>query len=384
MRVALGTTALVKGIHNNKLDGIGIYTRNLYEALIKLSKIEITPTSFVKAGNGQLVPHIQKAPNFRNEVLQTLLFKSYFKDDFYKNNSINIFHSTDHYVPRLRNVPVVATIHDAIPFEHSEWFGIRRSIYHRVLKNTMKWPDHIITPSHFSKDQLVKVLNINPDSISVVHNGVSANWSKKTPFTTLTKIKKQFKIEKDFIIFVGTIQKRKNIETLLASYMKLSDHLRNSYDLVVIGRASEKCQTTKILTEFTNKHNGIIWLKNVDNENLVPLVQEATVMVFPSFAEGFGLPILEAFAAGTPVIASNTTSIPEIAGDAAVLINPNSSDNISRELTNLLKDPEKRDVLSKKGSLRVKDFSWKATADKTFTIYEETIRNWTTKYKNDK
>jgi glycosyltransferase involved in cell wall biosynthesis len=382
MRIGLGTTALIKGIRNNKLDGIGTYTENLYHALIKSSKDEIIPTSFINEGNRQIISNIKKAPNFRNEVLRTLVLRGYFNETFYKNNSIDIFHSPDHYIPRLKNIPVVATIHDAIPYEHKKWFGIKRSVYHRVLRNTMAWPDHIITPSHFSKEQLVKFLNIDPINISVVHNGVGPKWSKPTSQYNLMRIRKKYKLEKDFIIFVGTIQKRKNIEGLLTAYMKLPKNLHTSFNLVIIGRSSENCETRKALTELTNKQNNIIWLKDVDNASLVPLMQAATVMVFPSFAEGFGLPILEAFASGTPVIASNTTSIPEIAGDAAMLVNPNDSDDISKQLAKLLEAPEKRSFLSNKGKLRVEDFSWKATADRTIEIYQRAMENWIKKTEN--
>jgi len=370
MKIAYGITALEKSAINGGLDGIGIYTSSVLTELKMINFGKIYPYSFANKGLGQDTTSLG---SFKKQLIQSCLINKNFGSEQLIKPDINLFHATDHYIPKFSKIPVVATVHDVIPFTNPEWFTKPQRIYHQLLKKSIFWATHIITVSEFSKQEICRVLGINKDKISVVYNGYDPDWLKISTVAEINKIKQKYQLIKPYIVFVGTIQKRKNLNVLLNAINLLPSSISNSFDLIVIGKPSNHDKEAVNSLNKMVAENKARWLNYVNSHDLKIIVKSAECLVFPSLAEGFGLPIVEALAAGTPVIASNTSATPEIVGGSAILFPSNSSESLCTALMELLTKPELREKLVIAGKKRALDFSWKASAERTQTIYENVL-----------
>jgi alpha-1,3-rhamnosyl/mannosyltransferase len=227
-----------------------------------------------------------------------------------------------------------------------------------------------VTISEHSKQELVEWFRIPEHRISITPLGVNRRWFSKPSPDELQSASKKYGLPEQYLLFVGTLQPRKNVGRLITAHRMLSESMRRDFPLVVVGRAGWGCEeVVKMLIE--GDRNRILWLNYLPGEDLLPLVQLATALVFPSLHEGFGLPVLEAFAAGVPVITSNTTALPEVAGQAALLVDPESTSDIADAMRMLVTD----DALSRKlrslGRERAKWFSWERTVKKTVAVYQK-------------
>ena len=235
----------------------------------------------------------------------------------------------------------------------------------------IKRSDIITTVSNYTKSRLIDLLNIDEGKIKIIPNGVNMNIFKPIKDKDKNKAKEYLKnrhnIEKPFILYVGAIQPRKNIKGLLDAYIS-SELLKKNFDMVIV--AGQIWQSRKEL-EYIWKYLGNVHLiRNVLVEELPLFYNIAEVFTYPSFYEGFGTPLLEAFACGTPAAVSDRTSLPEVGGEAAVYFNPYEIDDIRQSLENLIFDDELKYEIVKKGFTRVKDFTWENAAKKLLEIVE--------------
>jgi alpha-1,3-rhamnosyl/mannosyltransferase len=177
----------------------------------------------------------------------------------------------------------------------------------------------------------------------------------------------------NFFISVGTLQPRKNVISTIQAHRALSPRHRKQYPLVIVGRAGWKCEDALAMIEQDSRAGAVHWLPQVTDEDLFVIVKMAHGLVFPSLAEGFGLPVLEAFAAQVPVITSNTTSLPEVAGDSALCVSPLDVEAIADAMRQLIDDNALCQTLKRKGLKRALQFSWDTCADSTLTVYQKTL-----------
>lgn len=377
MKIAFGTTALNKTKYLNALDGIGEYTCQLKNNLNQIDNVELLPISFFK--KGEIDPLSSKfIGNFRIQALRASISGKPFElEQFLKNEKIKLFHATDHFIPKLSAVPTVSTVHDVIPWEFPHWYTFRQKLNHFFLRRSIFWSDHIITVSQYSKNRIVDVLNIPENKISVVHNSFDPLWSAPKSKKRNQFILDKYKISEPFIVFVGTIQKRKNLGLLCEALNKWCKiNRRRNLKLVVIGQKSKLSPNELKFSLNFDEEARVHWLGHLDKTELISIVQSAEALVFPSLAEGFGIPILEGFAAGVPVIASNGTSIPEVAGDAAFLFDPTSVDDLVRAFNTILFNKNFCRILIQRGRERAKQFSWENNGLKTKNIYEQVIEKF--------
>jgi glycosyltransferase involved in cell wall biosynthesis len=370
MRLGLGVTALARSIKSGGVDGIGHYTNQLFTRIGERRQVHLSSVSF-----GHLVPGLgldqgiictRFAPAIACSVMTGLPFLGSSR----MRAQLDLFHATDHYIPRLDGVPVVATLHDAIPLEHPEWVSLRyRLMISPVFKLSAKWAERIITVSEYSRRQVIQYFEVEAGKVSVIPNGVDIRWFNEVDAERLMSLKVRYGLERNYILSVGTLQPRKNMGRLIDAYRRLPKELKENFDLLIVGRFGWGDDGLLARISSQSASGRVRWLKYLPDDELEALVKGASCLAQPSLAEGFGLPVLEGFAAGVAVLTSNVTALPEVAGDAAVLVNPYEVDSIAVGLQCILEDKELVSRLRLKGGERAKLFSWDRTVDETLKVY---------------
>lgn len=285
-------------------------------------------------------------------------------------SQVDIFHSTDYLIPRLHNTPVIATLHDAIMLKHTDMVSYRfRALKNYLLKKSASWADGVIAISHYIIPDLVKYFGVPEKKIHVVYNGIADEWFTELDENQTQTILNKYQIKKDYLLCVGTLQPRKNIARLTRAFLKLPKHLKQNYQLIVIGKKGWMYEETmEAIQELQDKKLGM-WISYVTDEELKAIYQKATGLVFPSLSEGFGYPIVEGFASKIPVVSSNQTSLPEVAGNAALLFNPYKENKITEALEALLTNSTLRAELVQKGLKQVQKFRMDVYKDNIFRVY---------------
>jgi len=263
----------------------------------------------------------------------------------------------------IRNQAV--TIHDASVFDHPEWFHPAFAAWTRlswkILSNRVK---AIITVSEFSKERLTHHLKISDQKIHVIPNGVGKPFEPQSN-KTIHEIKRKYDLTKPYFLFVGTHEPRKNLEILIKAFLELK---LSACVLVIAGDKGEVFADTN--PGYDSDAANIKFLGYVSDADLPSLYSGAQAVIVPSLYEGFGLTTLEAMACGTPVIASNTTSFPEVAGNAALLVDPNKITEIKNEILKLIEDPNLANTLRESGLHQAAQFSWDKSARKVQALLE--------------
>ncbi len=265
----------------------------------------------------------------------------------------------------------IATVHDLSFFIHPEWFPNKenKKFTERFLY-AMPNVNHFITVSHYIKREMVEVLGLDGSMISVVYNGYNNMiFQVYEPYVYQPTLKK-YGVEGSYILFVGTLEPRKNLISLLRALLELSPALRNEFKLVVAGASGWLNSDTYEFIKKNELENSVILTGYVSDLEVAYLMNGATAFVYPSFYEGFGLPPLEAMACGTPVLVSNTTSMEELYKDVAYLIDPYDYSFIANALEQILCDETLQGNASEQGVNYAKKFSWKQAAEDTLKVFE--------------
>jgi glycosyltransferase involved in cell wall biosynthesis len=295
-------------------------------------------------------------------------------------DGIDLLHSPCLTAPLTHACPLVITIHDMIwlfPQQYSrskktslhwklmEWYQIK--IPHIASRRAAA----IITVSQLSKDDIVKHLGVDPGRIHVTYEAVSSFFRQVGDPAQTRSVRTKYGLDSKFILAIGSSDPRKNIETLVNAYALLPEELKAEYHLAIVWTASVLATSISKIIQDLGISRFIHFLYQVPNEDLVFLYNEASLFVFPSLYEGFGLPILEAMACGTPVIAANTSSIPEVAGDAALMVEARDTTGIAGTMAKVLSDNKLASELVEKGLKRNATFSWEKCARETLMIYNQ-------------
>ncbi|OGZ41604.1 MAG: hypothetical protein A3C80_00165 [Candidatus Ryanbacteria bacterium RIFCSPHIGHO2_02_FULL_45_43] len=373
-------------IATSRTRGIGIYVANLVQELKKYQAYEIVPY----AQSNAVVDFLRRETSFRSRR-RTLyrmeraewLIRSLFIKHKAKKDHISIFHSTDplSVLPPSRFYRAVATVYDIIPllfeedFKHKNFYG--RYLYKRALQQLKKM-DKIITLSYTSREDIHHVLRIPREKIVPIYLGVAPYFKPTNDHNQVLRVKEKYGVKGKYILNVGGVDHRKNIIRLLEAYSLLSKKgYKEKVYLVQVGGDIELNlhQRSKIFNKMQELKldKSVIFCGAVDTADLVVLYNGAELLSFPSLYEGFGLPLIEAMACGTPVVTSNVPSLKEISGDAAVFVNPMNTEDISIGILKLLSDNDLRKSLKEKGLKRAANFTWEKTAQETAKVYEEIL-----------
>ncbi|MEZ5901017.1 MAG: glycosyltransferase family 1 protein [Hyphomicrobiaceae bacterium] len=261
----------------------------------------------------------------------------------------------------------VCTMHDIIPVEHPEWFNPRFAAWYAwLLPRLLKRVDHLIAVSQFTKERIVEKFGVDQSKISVVWNGVDDQFRPRTE-AEIDNVREALGIKsKNYILCLGSLEPRKNVPRLLQAWDLISRQLPDEVELVISGKVgASKVFSSAGLSEIPER---VHFTGYVNQEQLPALYSGALALVYPSLYEGFGLPPLEAMACGTAVVTSASTSLQEVVGDAAVLVDPLDIGSIAESIVAVVENEALRHDLSKRGLERAQNFTWDRSADATREI----------------
>lgn len=270
----------------------------------------------------------------------------------------------------------IAMIHDMAYKSYPHTVNKKTRVWLELcMKKSCRHADHIVTVSDFSKREIIRYLHVSQEKITVVPNAVDhtvyhANYTEKQ----IQKVLDKYQVEREYFLYLGTIEPRKNLERLLGAYEKLYQTKKKAMHIPQMVLAGKKGWLYEGIYEKArrlNMGNKILFLGYVAPQDSPLLMCGAKAFVFPSLYEGFGMPPLEAMACGTPVITSNTAALPEVAGGAGILVNPESEEEICRAMQVLLEDDAYRKKLSVLGLERAAEYTWQKSASLLFNIYQE-------------
>ncbi|MFA6296291.1 MAG: glycosyltransferase family 1 protein [Patescibacteria group bacterium] len=285
-------------------------------------------------------------------------------------DKFDLFFAPAHSIPFYTGCKKVAVIHDLAYKKFREYFtNFDYIMLSKLTTNfAIKYSDHLIADSISTKNDIIEFYDVKPEKISVIYLGYDKNKFYRRSSEEIEKTKIRYKINNDYIIFVGTLQKRKNVERLIRAYDLLVKKGRKE-KLVIVGKKGWLYDDIfNAVSELRLKDN-VIFTDYVPENDLSALISGAKCFVLPSLYEGFGLPLLEAMACGTPVVTSNVSSLPEICSDAGILINnPYSIEEIAERILGLIDDDLLRSNLSSKGLERARLFSWEKCAKQTLEV----------------
>ncbi|MGH4117962.1 glycosyltransferase family 4 protein [Clostridium sp.] len=368
MRIALDA----RGINFYSGTGIATYTENVLKNLINIDTIN-NYHIFWSGSNYESL----KKENCKI-VMTSKRHQRFFEDHYFPENigmeNIDIYHMPQNGIGFSSEISCkkIVTIHDLIPYIMPETVG--KGYLLKFLKEMpliIEGSDGIITVSEFSKLDILKFFPIDENKIFVTPLAADKKYTPLDKLFCRTFLKDIYNLEKPFILYLGGFSERKNVASVITAFSTIYKDLNKEYNLVIVGGYKDSSQTLIKLTSELKIESKVIFTGFVPEEHLPIFYNGCDAFVYPSFYEGFGLPPLEAMSCGAPVIASNLTSIPEVVGDAGILINPYNISEISFAIGNLLSNESLREELSIKGLKRASEFSWQNTASNTLKVYEE-------------
>jgi glycosyltransferase involved in cell wall biosynthesis len=289
-----------------------------------------------------------------------------------RKNAIDIFHGPAFLAPPFQNgFKSVATIHDLVAFHHPKTIPAKYAIYMRFLIRMMiKKARGIITDTACIKEEIIDFFNIDPERIFSIPIAVSSQFRPIRDQELIDRIKKQYGIQKRYFLYVGNIEPRKNLSNLFLACNSIREKLSRDFQLVVTGKKGWLYREIFETLAGTAFRDNIVFTQYVNRTDIPVLYSGADFFVFPSLYEGFGLPILEAMSCGTPVITSSVSSMPEVAGDAALYVNPLKISDIAEKILALAFDESLRQELREKGFKQADKFTWERSARLTQRVYE--------------
>jgi len=347
--------------------GVEWYSYHLIEEFKKLDR----ENQFFLYTNEPLRDDLAKMPeNFKECVLKWPIPRSWtigrlsWEMKFGKNKCDLLFVPA-HTIPLLNPKKSIVTVHD-IGFEHfPDAYGWADKLYHKLIIHFIKrFATKIITVSNYSKQDLVKTYKIQPEKIKVIYNGYDNKKYKVIP-DAREQLKQKFQITEPFILFVGRLELKKNVPRLVEEFARLKAKHDLPHKLILVGKPGFGFEEVEQLIEKYNLKEQVIFPGWISDDDLPLFHNCADLFVFPSLFEGFGIPVLEAMACNAPVVCSNTTSLPEAAGEAGLLFDPLQVDQIVSRMEQVLLNPEVSEALREKGLEHVKNFSWQKCAQET-------------------
>ncbi len=375
--------------------GIGIYAVNLVREMCKLNNIsrkfhffffvQDDDDEFIRLLNASDKVKKNTIISVKSSVFRRMLPRLFFEQVLLprqcREAEVSLIFSTHYTIPYFTRIKRVVAFHDMtfylFPKLHQ---GIKKLYFKTLIPLSIRKSSAIITVSESTKkDMLSRFKHLDPDKMMVIHHGVVLFKEKEKVLDHSWKsiMGKHQLTEREYFLFVGTLEPRKNIIGIVKAFhhVRQTDEMFKKYKLVIVGKKgwfyNEIFETVKKL----QLEEAVIFAGYVSEDEKQALLLKAFLFIYPSFYEGFGIPILEAMAGGIPVITSNVSALPEVAGDSALQVNPQHWQEISTAVLKLLSDQTLYEKLSQKGLERAGKFSWEEAASKTLELFEKLIAN---------
>jgi glycosyltransferase involved in cell wall biosynthesis len=369
---------LSAGVHGRA--GLGRYAVDLLNALVALDA-ENGYSIFYNSPEDARVPapfaHLPRqtvALGDKPWRFQTLIAHFLRRPQDSTIGAADIFHGTDNLLPYLRSCRTVFTLHDLIfrlyPATHTR---LNRWFLTLMMPFFLRRADHVIADSAASAQDAMRLYNLDPQRTTVIHAGVNPSFRPVTDGQAHERVRAQYGLPQRFVLSVGTIEPRKNLSTLLRAFAMLPTATATDHDtkLVIVGKKGWLYQQTLDLVDALDLTGRVHFTGFVTDDDLPVVYSMSDLFVYPSLYEGFGLPVLEAMACGAPVITSNVSSLPEVAGEDAILVDPLDVDGLKAALLHLLQNEALRLSLRERGIVRAARFTWQHTAQKTLDLYSQ-------------
>jgi glycosyltransferase involved in cell wall biosynthesis len=356
--------------------GIGTYIRNLVH---HLGRIDGT-TEYVLLCRPQDHGRVEvPGPNFRAVVEPAIPYSIGEQVRIpmtLLREHIDLFHAPHYVLPPAIHCRSVVTIHDCIHLMFPQYLPGRLAYAYAKLQlwTAAHRSDRVLTVSEASKLDILRRFRVPADKITVVYNAIDERLSLEPTDEDVERVSARYQLKDPFALYVGNIKPHKNLERLIEAFHQLrQESAFEALKLVIIGDEISKYQGLRRAVHVHKLHKHVRFLGFVPLDTLAVLYQLASVFVFPSLYEGFGLPPLEAMYHGTPVVTSNVSSLPEVVGDAAMLVDPYSSESIADGMRRVLTDEHLRAFLRERGMARAREFSWERSVQRIREVYGEVM-----------
>lgn len=379
-KIALMTYA----IDGRQAKGTALYARKLTEQLLLnesngyefvLVHFEKTDDPIYDSGASELlIPEIPFRLPYGTRFVRFLLFCwKYRKDKF------DIIHW---FQPRMYPFfwwaparKIVVTVHAAGDITAPRSFrSFSRAVFNTVLILFNRYVDAMLAVSEFARQEIIQEYKVPPEKVHVTYNGGGEEYAPQDG-KQHNEVLEKYNVTSPYILSVARFQPHKNVESIVRAFDQAKDRLsRSAHQLILVGAPVKGYAGVEKAVSKAKYKQDIKMVSYVAQADLNTLYSQASVFVFVSLNEGFGLPVIEAMASGTPVITANVTSMPEIAGDAAVLVDPTNIDLISTEIQNVITSPERQEILRRKGLQRASNFTWSETAQRTLEVYNNLLK----------
>src|SRR5215831_5257312 len=353
--------------------GIGTYIRNL---LKQLARLDSSTEYVLLTGPEDLAIATQLGPNFRTVLEPSPNYS--IREQFHVpwvllRERPDVFHAPHYVLPAAVRCRSVVTIHDTIPLTFPQY--LPNKLAHAYARGSMWVAAHhshrILTVSEASKRDILRFFNVPAEKVVVVHNAIDERFSRTPRPEDVERVRERFQLQQRFVLYVGNIKPHKNLERLIEAFHALRRGELDDLKLLIIGDQISRYPALRRAVHRLKLHKHVRFLGYLPDETLAILYRLASVFVFPSLYEGFGLPPLEAMASGAPVVTSNVSSLPEVTGDAAVLVDPYDVGAIEAGMRRVLTDPALAAEMSRLGLLRAREFSWESSVARILGVYQK-------------
>jgi glycosyltransferase involved in cell wall biosynthesis len=287
----------------------------------------------------------------------------------------DLFHAPHYVLPPLTPCPSVVTIHDCIHLQFPQY--LPHPLGHAYARAALWVAAHrsarVLTVSEASKRDILRYFSIPAHKIDVIYNAIDERFGEAPGEEDVSRVRERYQLNDPYVLYAGNIKPHKNLERLIEAFHLLRRHGLDNVKLLIVGDEISKYATLRRAVHRYKLHQHVRFFGFVPDKTLAVFYRLASVFVFPSLYEGFGLPPLEAMASGTPVITSNVSSLPEVVGDAAIMLDPYDPIAIEQAMRLVLTQPALREDLRQRGFARVKQFSWERSVRRIRAIYEEVL-----------
>lgn len=365
-----------------RLTGVQLYSREITRALLALENEDVAFTVF-SGREGRASTEAGPPPDLPLETsffpagspLGGMLWEQTILNRMVKKTRVQVLFSPANVAPLHTPVPSVVTIHDLAFLLFPEYYSRTFATYYRQLvPRVARQAAAVITVSRSARDDLIARLGLPSHKISVIPESASPAFKRRITRQELAEVRRRYGLPEKYFLSISSLEPRKNLKGIMTAYRLLPREVAEEHKLVIVGAGNKIFADPGLHDGLRRMTTGSVLTPGyVPSDDLPAIYRMATALVFPSFYEGFGLPVLEAMAASTPVITSNRSSLPEVAGAAAVLIDPGSIEELAAAMELIATDSGTRNLLIERGKKRVANFTWERSAEQTLEVLRNAI-----------